>query len=174
MLIIGTKTNLAPPFCANCTCSGRDPETNKPICQGCDDCARPMHWTELDIAQSRAQMSMWTILKSPLLISGMTVHDCILNPSESVSFDVVVPRCRLQAENLHLYRTADLLDVNQTIIDVLANTVSCRFSISSKLRVPSSCSQYLRLLPVKVPKDFVKDCPTLFPSRWVPSKRKEI
>jgi alpha-galactosidase len=86
MLIIGTTTNTAPPFCANCTCAGHDPETGKPICTGCDGCARAKHWTELTLPQCRAQMSMWTILKSPLLAS------------------------------------ADLLAVNQSIIDVLANT----------------------------------------------------
>ena len=87
MLIIGTRTNLAPPFCANCTCGpGRDPETGRPICTGCDGCARPKVWKELNLGQCRAHMSMWTILKSPLLAS------------------------------------ADLLTVNQSIIDVLTNT----------------------------------------------------
>jgi hypothetical protein len=36
MLIVGTRTNLEPPFCANCTCSRRDPETGKKICTGCE------------------------------------------------------------------------------------------------------------------------------------------
>ena len=37
MLIVGTRTNLEPPFCANCTCSGaHDPETGKKICTGCE------------------------------------------------------------------------------------------------------------------------------------------
>jgi hypothetical protein len=34
------------------------------------DCARPKHWTELTLPQCRAHMSMWTILKSPLLASA--------------------------------------------------------------------------------------------------------
>ena len=86
MLIVGTTTNTEPPFCTNCTCTVKDPITHKRTCTGCDGCARPKVWAELSVAQCRAHMSMWTILKSPLLAS------------------------------------ADLLAVNQPVIDVLANT----------------------------------------------------
>ena len=57
MLIVGTVTNLATPFCANCTCTGRDPGTNKPICTGCDGCARPKVWSTLSVAQVIEQLS---------------------------------------------------------------------------------------------------------------------
>eukprot|EP00937_MAST-01D_sp_MAST-1D-sp2_P004890 g4890.t1 len=63
MLIVGTETNLQPPFCPNCTCTGGN-------CTGCDGCARPMHWTPLTASQSRVQMSLWAALKSPLLASA--------------------------------------------------------------------------------------------------------
>ena len=85
MLIIGTTTNLKPPFCSNCSCYRPDPRA-KPVCTGCDGCARPSHWAGMTLGQSRAQLSMWSILKSPLLAS------------------------------------ADLLAVNQSIIDIFTNT----------------------------------------------------
>lgn len=69
MLIIGTQTNLAPPFCANCSCHGGG-AGKPPICTGCDSCARPMHWSPLSVSQSRAQLSLWTIMKSPLMESA--------------------------------------------------------------------------------------------------------
>ena len=67
MLIVGTTTNRAPPFCANCTCSGRDPETNKPICHGCDDCARPKVWETLSVAQVRQHPA--TLVATVLLLN---------------------------------------------------------------------------------------------------------
>ena len=69
MLIIGTTTNLKPPFCANCSCYRPEPNA-KPVCTGCDGCARPSHWAGMTLGQSRAQLSMWSILKSPLLASA--------------------------------------------------------------------------------------------------------
>ena len=57
MLIVGTTTNTNPPFCSNYS--------------NCSNGIRPgQHWTPMSVAQSRAQVSMWTILKSPLLASA--------------------------------------------------------------------------------------------------------
>lgn len=56
MLIVGTKTNTNPPFCS-------DPSN-------CTNGARPMHWIPLTVGQSRAHVSMWAILKSPMLASA--------------------------------------------------------------------------------------------------------
>ena len=58
MLIIGTETNFKPPFC----------KTMAPPPGG--GCIKPRHWDTMTLAQSRSQMSLWTILKSPLLISA--------------------------------------------------------------------------------------------------------
>jgi alpha-galactosidase len=58
MLIIGTETNYKPPFCKSMV---------PPPGGGC---IKPRRWEEMTLAQSRSQMSLWTILKSPLLISA--------------------------------------------------------------------------------------------------------
>ena len=58
MLIIGTATNFKPPFCPTMT-----PPPGSA-------CVKPRAWDNMTLAQSRSQMSMWTILKSPLLISA--------------------------------------------------------------------------------------------------------
>lgn len=63
MLIIGSETNLSPPFCRNCTCVGKN-------CTGCNGCARPKAWVPMTVAQSRAQLSVWAVMKSPLLASA--------------------------------------------------------------------------------------------------------
>eukprot|EP00039_Didymoeca_costata_P021050 m.343237 g.343237 ORF g.343237 m.343237 type:complete len:490 (+) comp22544_c0_seq1:100-1569(+) len=63
MLIVGTEMNLKPPFCSNCTCVGKN-------CTGCDGCRRPSHWIPLTVPQAKVQVSLWTILKSPLLASA--------------------------------------------------------------------------------------------------------
>eukprot|EP00729_Bicosta_minor_P014108 gene14108-30707_t len=55
MLVVGTKTNTKPPFCTDVNCTNG---------------ARPMKWYPLTPAQSIAQVSMWTILKSPMLASA--------------------------------------------------------------------------------------------------------
>ena len=56
MLIVGTTTNLAPPFCKNCSC--RPGPARKPICTGCDGCARPKVWDALTVEESRAQSKL--------------------------------------------------------------------------------------------------------------------
>jgi hypothetical protein len=58
MLLVGTETNFKPPFC----------KTMTPPPGG--GCVKPRHWDTMTLAQSRSQMSLWTIMKSPLLISA--------------------------------------------------------------------------------------------------------
>ena len=55
MLVVGTKTNTKPPFCTDANCTNG---------------ARPLKWDPLTAAQAIAQVSMWTILKSPMMASA--------------------------------------------------------------------------------------------------------